>query len=160
MRIHTHQGHTHQDWMQVALSEAGAAGAAGEVPVGAVIVDSQERLISTGQNRRERDKDPTAHAEIVALRQAGQRRQDWQLQGCRLYVTLEPCPMCAAALAQARLLAVVYGTEDPKAGALGSVLNLLESPATFHRPQVMGGVCEQQCRALLHQWFNDLRQEK
>ena len=149
---------THQDWMSLALVEAEAAGHAGEVPVGAVVVDPYGHWVTSSQNRRERDRDPTAHAEVLALRQAGQIVGDWQLKGCRLYVTLEPCPMCAAAITQARLGSVIYGAEDPKAGALGSVLNLLDSPATFHRPQVIGGICERDCRVLLHQWFRALRE--
>ena len=152
------QRQTHQDWMSLALGEAQAAGLAGEVPVGAVVVDPSGHWVTSSQNRRERDQDPTAHAEVLALRQAGQILGDWQLKGCRLYVTLEPCPMCAAAITQARLGSVIYGAEDPKAGALGSVLNLLDSPATFHRPQVIGGICERDCRVLLHQWFRELRE--
>jgi tRNA(adenine34) deaminase len=110
-----------------------------------------------GGNRRERDRDPTAHAEILALRQAGQRLGDWQLQGCRLYVTLEPCPMCAGAISQSRLAQVIYGADDPKAGALGSVLNLPASAASFHCPEVIGGVCEAECRRLLQEWFSRRR---
>lgn len=154
------QPQSHRHWMQEALSEAASAGQAGEVPVGALIVDPHDHVLARAQNRRERDQDPTAHAEILALRAAGSLRQDWQLLGCRLYVTLEPCLMCAAALTQARLLSVIYGTEDPKAGGLGGALNLLESRATFHKPQVIGGVCERECRVLLHQWFKDLRSLK
>ncbi len=143
--------------MQQALVEAHQAGAAGDVPVGAVVVDPFGSLLAGARNRREQDQDPTAHAEILVLRQAGQVWGSWKLEGCRLYVTLEPCPMCAGAIAQSRVAMVIYGTDDPKGGALGSVLNLFASSALFHRPQVMGGICEQDCRAVLSQWFQSLR---
>jgi len=143
----------HRAWMQLALREAEQAGEAGEVPVAALVVGPGEELLALSSNRRERDRDPTAHAEILALRQAGQRLGDWQLQGCRLYVTLEPCPMCAGAISQSRLAQVIYGADDPKAGALRSVLNLPASAASFHCPEVIGGVCEAECRRLLQQWF-------
>ncbi|MEN9260802.1 MAG: nucleoside deaminase [Thermostichus sp. HHBFW_bins_43] len=147
----------HRAWMQLALEEATRAGAAGEIPVAALVVGPGEQLLALSGNRRERDRDPTAHAEILALRQAGQRLGNWQLLGCRLYVTLEPCPMCAGAISQARLALVIYGADDPKAGALRSVLNLPDSKASFHRPEVMGGVCEAECRQLLQRWFLGLR---
>jgi tRNA(adenine34) deaminase len=122
----------HRAWMQLALEEARQAGEAGEVPVAALVVGPGEELLALSGNRRERDRDPTAHAEILALRQAGQRLGDWQLQGCRLYVTLEPCPMCAGAISQSRLAQVIYGADDPKAGALRSVLTcLLLLPASI-----------------------------
>ncbi len=146
--------------MQLALDQARLAGEAGEVPVGAVIVSPRDQLITQAGNRRERDRDPTAHAEILALRQAGAIRQDWQLNQCRLYVTLEPCPMCAGAIAQARIAMVIYGADDPKAGAVRSVLNLFNSTAIFHQPQVMGGVMEQECCEILSQWFEKLRQRR
>lgn len=145
--------------MQLALDQARLAGEAGEVPVGAVIVTPQDQILAAAGNRRERDQDPTAHAEILVLRQAGQIQQDWQLNGCRLYVTLEPCAMCAAAIAQARIAMVIYGADDPKAGAVRSVLNLFASGVLFHQPQVIGGLREQECRDLLLQWFHHLRRE-
>ncbi len=148
---------THRYWMRLALAAAQEAGEAGEIPVGAVVVGPGEELLALSGNRRERDRDPTAHAEILALRQAGQRLGDWQLLGCRLYVTLEPCPMCAGAISQSRLAQVIYGADDPKAGALRSVLNLPASAASFHSPEVIGGVCEAECRQLLQQWFLRLR---
>jgi tRNA(adenine34) deaminase len=147
----------HRAWMQLALAEAAAAGAAGEVPVGAVIVSAQQQVISTGQNRRERDHDPSAHAEIVALRAAGRQLQNWHLNGCTLYVTLEPCPMCAGAILQARLALLVYGADDPKAGAVRTVLNVPDSPASFHRLPVLGGILEQPCRQQLQAWFEQKR---
>jgi tRNA(adenine34) deaminase len=149
----------HQIYMQQALVQARNAGAEGEIPVGAVVVDPAGALLAAVGNRRERDHDPTAHAEILALRQAGQQWGSWYLQGCSLYVTLEPCPMCAAAIAQARISTLIYGADDPKAGAVRSVLNLYASPAIFASPQVMAGICEAECRALLREWFAHLRQD-
>lgn len=143
--------------MQVALEQSYLAGAAGEVPVGAVIVANSDQLIAATGNRRERDRDPTAHAEILALRQAGSVLNTWQLKHCRLYVTLEPCAMCAAAIAQARVAMVIYGADDVKAGAVRSVLNLFGSDAIFHKPHVLGGVMEQECRESLIHWFERLR---
>jgi tRNA(adenine34) deaminase len=147
----------HCDWMRQALTFAAAAGEAGEVPVGAVMVSATGELLATGENRRERDHDPTAHAEIVALRAAGQKRRNWHLNDCTLYVTLEPCPMCAGALLQARLGLLVYGADDPKAGAVRTVLNLPDSPASFHRLAVLGGILETPCREQLQQWFAQRR---
>jgi tRNA(adenine34) deaminase len=147
----------HCAWMQMAIDQATMAGAAGEVPVGAVIVSAKGEVISTGQNRRERDHDPTAHAEIVALRAAGQVLQNWHLNDCTLYVTLEPCPMCAGALLQSRIGLLVYGADDPKAGAVRTVLNLPDSPASYHRLPVIGGILEQACRQQLQQWFSQKR---
>jgi tRNA(adenine34) deaminase len=150
------QHHIH---MQQALSQARNAGAEGEIPVGAVVVNPEGELLAAAENRKERDHDPTAHAEILVLRQAGQRWGRWYLQGCSLYVTLEPCPMCAAAIAQARISTLIYGADDPKAGAVRSVLNLYASAAIFSSPQVMAGICEAECRGLLQAWFHHLRQD-
>ncbi|HIK42883.1 tRNA adenosine(34) deaminase TadA, partial [Thermoleptolyngbya sp. M55_K2018_002] len=138
---------------QQAIALAATAGQAGEVPVGAVVVAPDNTLIATGENRRERDHDPTAHAEVLALRQAGQRLGTWRLEDCTLYVTLEPCPMCAGAIALARLEMLVYGADDPKAGAIRTVLNLPDSAASNHSPRVLSGVLEAACRAQLQQWF-------
>ncbi|WP_038025945.1 nucleoside deaminase [Synechococcus sp. PCC 7336] len=154
-----HNRRDRHHWMQQAIAAAQAAGAAGEIPVGAVVV-FDNRPIAVAGNRRERDRDPTAHAEIVALRSAGRALNRWQLQGCTLYVTLEPCPMCASAIAQARLDRVVYGADDPKAGAIRSVLNLPASAASFHQPEAIGGILETPCRQLLANWFLALRQSK
>ncbi|MEM9568197.1 MAG: tRNA adenosine(34) deaminase TadA [Cyanobacteria bacterium P01_E01_bin.34] len=153
-------GNSHQTWMRRAIALAKAAGAVGEIPVGALVVDGRGQVLAEGSNRRERDFDPTAHAEIVVLRQAGAIRQDWRLSDCTLYVTLEPCPMCASAISQARIVRVVYGADDPKAGAIRSVLNLPASAASFHQPEVIGGVLEQDCRQLLQNWFQQLRQSQ
>ncbi|MDR7899138.1 MULTISPECIES: tRNA adenosine(34) deaminase TadA [unclassified Thermosynechococcus] len=150
----------HDFWMQQAIALAAQAGAADEVPVGAVIVSAENELIATGENRRQRDHDPTAHAEIIALRRAGQRLGTWYLTGCRLYVTLEPCPMCAAAIVQARIHTLIYGTTDPKAGAIDSVLQLPQSPAVFHRIQVISGVQAAACRQQLQTWFRQHRQRE
>lgn len=141
------------------LELAEAAGKAGDVPVGAVLVSADNQLLAEAENRRERDRDPTAHAEILALRAAGQRLQTWHLNDCTLYVTLEPCPMCAGALVLARLGLLVYGADDPKAGAIRTVLNVPDSAASNHRLPVLGGILESACRQQLREWFNDRRQK-
>ena len=140
-----------------ALELAEAAGNAGDVPVGAVIVSAEGQVIAEAQNRRERDHDPTAHAEVLALRAAGQRLQNWHLNDCTLYVTLEPCPMCAGALVLARLGLLVYGADDLKAGAIRSVLNVPDSAASNHPLPVLGGILESTCRQQLQDWFRDRR---
>lgn len=142
--------------MQRSIELAAAAGAAGEVPVGAVIVQG-DRLIAAAENRRQRDHDPTAHAEILALRQAGQILQTWHLESCTLYVTLEPCPMCAGAIIQARLGLLIYGADDAKTGAVRTVANLPDSACSNHRLPVMGGILEAACREQLQQWFRQRR---
>ncbi|NES99487.1 MAG: nucleoside deaminase [Sphaerospermopsis sp. SIO1G2] len=143
----------HQKWMNYALELAKVAGDAGEIPVGAVIVDSADTLIAVGENRKERDQDPTAHAEIVAIRSATQRLQGWRLHECTLYVTLEPCPMCAGAIVHARLATLVYGVDDTKTGAIRTVINIPDSSASNHRLQVLGGILESACRQQLQAWF-------
>jgi tRNA(adenine34) deaminase len=148
---------THYRWMSRAIALAQAAGEAGEVPVGAVIVAPDDQLIAEGENRRERDHDPTAHAEILALRSAGQALQTWRLHQCTLYVTLEPCPMCAGAIVQARLGKLVYGVDDPKTGAIRTVINLPDSACSNHRPLVRGGILEATCREQLQTWFSHRR---
>jgi len=147
----------HAPWMALALREAELAAQAGEVPVGAVLIDGAGILIAQGHNRRERDHDPTAHAEIVVLRQACALRQSWRVPDCTLYVTLEPCAMCAAALVQARLGLLVYGADDPKAGAIRTVWNLPDSALSFHRLTVLAGVEELACRTVLQTWFKERR---
>lgn len=146
--------------MSRAIALAGAAGEAGEVPVGAVVVDCAGNLIAQAENRRERDKDPTAHAEILALRSAGKVLQNWHLDRCTLYVTLEPCPMCAGAIVQARLGLLVYGADDTKTGAIRTVTNIPDSACSFHRLSVLGGISESACRQQLQAWFIQRRQEK
>lgn len=143
----------HRQWMNRALDLAQVAGDAGEVPVGAVIVDSCGDLIAEGENRKERDKDPTAHAEILAIRAATQRLQSWRLNQCTLYVTLEPCPMCAGAIVQARVKLLVYGVDDAKTGAVRTVANIPDSAASNHRLHVIGGILEFACRQQIQTWF-------
>ncbi|NES96873.1 MAG: nucleoside deaminase [Desertifilum sp. SIO1I2] len=143
--------------MNRAIALAQAAGDAGEIPVGAVIVDAQGNAIAETANRKERDRDPTAHAELLAIRQATQTLEDWHLNQCTLYVTLEPCPMCAGAIIHARLKLLVYGADDPKTGAIRSVLNLPDSPASNHRLQVLAGINESACRSQLQAWFQQKR---
>lgn len=147
----------HRHWMAQAMALAAAAGDAGDVPVGAVVVDEGNRLVAEGANRREQDGDPTAHAEVLALRAAGRALGSWHLGECTLYVTLEPCPMCAGAIVLSRLGTLVYGAADPKAGAIRSVLNLPASPAANHRPQVVAGILAEPCRQQLQQWFAQRR---
>ncbi|NMG57285.1 nucleoside deaminase [Geitlerinema sp. P-1104] len=148
----------HRQWMQYALTLAQDAGEQGEIPVGALIVDGNNRLIASASNRKERDRDPTAHAEVLALRNAGRILNRWHLQGCRLYVTLEPCPMCAGAIVQSRISQLIYGADDPKTGAIRTVVNLPNSAVSNHSPQVVGGILEQACRQQLQTWFAQRRQ--
>ncbi|AFY70775.1 tRNA-adenosine deaminase [Thalassoporum mexicanum PCC 7367] len=143
----------HQQWIDQAIALAKAAGQVGEIPVGAIVVDHHQQIIATGVNRRERDRNPIAHAEIVAIQAAAQNLKRWQLHDCSLYVTLEPCPMCAGAILQARIKRLVYGAIDPKAGAIHTVLNLPHSPATFHRLEAIAGIRAQACQQLLQDWF-------
>lgn len=145
--------HRHCHWMERAIALAQAAGEAGEIPVGALIVDAEGRLLAEAANTKFRENDPTAHAEIRAIRAASQRLQSWRLEQCTLYVTLEPCPMCAGAMIQARLQQLVYGADDPKTGAVRSVLNLPDSAASNHRLLVWGGIQERACREQLQDWF-------
>jgi tRNA(adenine34) deaminase len=139
-------------FMRGALEEANRAADAGEVPVGAVVVVGGS-VVGTGQNRSLRDNDPSAHAEIVALRAAGHAAGNYRLVDSTLYVTLEPCPMCVGALAQARVTRLVFGAYDPKAGALGSCIDLSDSKALNHRFEILGGVLAEDCAELLRQFF-------
>lgn len=139
--------------MEQAIALAQSAGDAGDVPVGAIVVGANGQAIAEAENRRERDHDPTAHAEILALRMAGRALGTWHLTQCTLYVTLEPCPMCAGALVLARLGRLVYGADDPKAGAVRSVLNLPDSACSNHHLSVLGGILETPCRQQLQSWF-------
>lgn len=147
----SYQGHC--EWMRRAIALAAQAGQADEVPVGAIIVGPDGRCIATAENRRERDCDPTAHAEILVLRQAGTQLQTWRLNDCTLYVTLEPCPMCAGAILQGRVGHLVYGASDPKTGAIRTVMNLPDSDCSFHRLAVTESVLEADCRQQLQDWF-------
>jgi len=142
--------------MALALEEARVAASAGDVPVGAVVARGDEILGRAG-NARERDQDPTAHAEILALRQASTALGSWHLEGCTLYVTLEPCAMCSAAAVASRLACVAWGTPDPKAGFAGSLANLLDDPRLNHRVAVRGGLRAEEAAALLEKFFAKLR---
>ena len=147
---------SHEIYMQRALDEAEQALAEDEVPVGAVIVH-QDRLIAAAHNQRELLRDPTAHAEMIAITQAAESRQSWRLDDCTLYVTLEPCPMCAGAILQARIPAVVYGAADPKAGAVRSLYTLLDDSRLNHRAAVIPGVLAERCGQILSRFFQQQR---
>jgi tRNA(adenine34) deaminase len=144
-------------WMELALAEARGAAAAGEVPVGAVIVRDGQAIARTS-NRTLRDQDPTAHAETLAIREAAAVVKSWRLEGCTLYVTLEPCAMCAGAIVLARLDRVVFGAWDDKAGMAGSVADLLRHPRLNHRPEVRSGVRGEECGRVLSDFFRGRRQ--
>jgi tRNA(adenine34) deaminase len=150
--------HSDDYFMGEALRQAARAYEIGEVPVGAVIV-REGKIIARAFNQVEMLKDATAHAEMLALTQAESAVGDWRLTDCTLYVTKEPCPMCAGAIVHTRLARVVFGASDPKAGATGSALNLLQFPTLNHRCQVTGGVCEKACRSLLRDFFAEQRQK-
>jgi tRNA(adenine34) deaminase len=143
-------------YMHRALELAAHAERLGEVPVGAVVVQDGE-ILGEGWNQPIVSHDPTAHAEIMALRAAGAQRQNYRLPGATLYVTLEPCAMCAGAIVHARIERLIYGARDPKTGAAGSVLNILEHPALNHRVQVQGGVLAEECGAVLQRFFQARR---
>lgn len=147
---------THDHYMRQALAEAQAALDEDEVPVGAVIVQG-ERVIASAHNQREQLADPTAHAEMIAITQAAQAMGDWRLEGCTLYVTLEPCIMCSGAILQARIPTVVYGATDPKAGAVQTLFHLLSDKRLNHRCQVVPGILAQPCGELLTRFFQDQR---
>ncbi|HAG63182.1 tRNA(adenine34) deaminase [Kocuria rhizophila] len=144
-------------WMDLALSEAALTAASGDVPIGAVVLDADGRVIGTGRNRREEWGDPTAHAEVLALREAAAHRGEWRLEGCTLVVTLEPCAMCAGAVVLARVPTVVFGAWDPKAGACGSVFDIVRDPRLNHWVEVTGGVREDECAVLLREFFRTHR---
>jgi tRNA(adenine34) deaminase len=146
------------EFMREALAEAQAAADAGEVPIGAVAV-YQDKIIGRGQNRVLREVDPTAHAEIVAMRAAAKVLNNYRLTGCELYVTLEPCAMCAGAMIHARLARLIYAANDPKAGAAGSVLEVLNHPRLNHQMAVMPGVLAEESAALLREFFRQRRAE-
>jgi tRNA(adenine34) deaminase len=144
------------DFMQQALALAAEAQAMGEVPVGALVV-LQGEVIGRGWNRPIASRDPTAHAEIVALRAAAERVGNYRLTGADLYVTLEPCPMCAGAMVHARIARVVYGARDPLAGAAGSVFDIFAAPSLNHHPQAQGGVLAEECTQMLKAFFRARR---
>ena len=146
-------------WMEEALREAARAQAAGEVPVGAVVICGGQ-LVGRSGNRNLQDNDPTAHAEIIALRQAGAAVANHRLGDCEMFVTVEPCGMCAGALVHARLKRLVYGADDPKAGAVRSVMQVLNHPALNHKMDVVSGVLAGRCMDLLQSFFRDKRAAK
>ena len=145
-------------WMREAIAEARAAQAAGDVPIGCVIVYiPTQQIIGRGRNRREIDCDPTAHAEIIAIRQAGQTQKSWRLIDCVLIVTLEPCPMCAGAIVNARLPHLIYGCTDPKAGAVNTLFQLCADARLNHQVQIQSGILKDECAALLTHFFKQQR---
>ena len=148
-----------EEYMRAALTLAHAAAADGEVPVGCVIVDAGGRIIGRGRNRRERTHRADAHAEMEAIAEACRACGTWRLDECTLYVTLEPCPMCAGAILNAHLPRVVFGAKDPKSGAAGSLVDLLHLPGCF-QPEVSGGILEAECSQALRDFFRTLRQAR
>ena len=149
----------HEYWMQEAIREAEKAAALNEVPIGAIIVRDGQ-VIGRGHNLRETERNPTAHAEIIAIREASRALSAWRILDSTLYVTLEPCPMCAGAILQARIDRVVFGASDPKAGCAGTLMNLLTDGRFNHRAEVIGGVLAEPCGRLLSDFFRGLREAK
>jgi tRNA(adenine34) deaminase len=147
----------HVQHMEMALEEASLAAAEDEVPVGAVVVSFEQGVIGRAHNQREALRDPTAHAEMIAITQAAQALGSWRLENCALYVTLEPCPMCAGAVVQARLPLVVYGCTDPKAGACHTLYQITTDPRLNHRAQVVSGVLAERCALVLTDFFEAKR---
>ncbi|WP_152608285.1 tRNA adenosine(34) deaminase TadA [Halalkalibacter okhensis] len=148
-----------EKWMKVALEEARKAEAIGEVPIGAVLVRDGE-LIAAAHNRRETDQQALAHAELAVIKEACRNLDSWRLLDCTLYVTLEPCPMCAGAIVQSRIKKVVFGAPDPKAGCAGTLMNLLDEPRFNHQTEVVSGCLENECSTILTVFFRALRQRK
>ena len=143
--------------MLQAIEIAKSALASGDVPVGAIVLNSAGEVVWSGHNRREVDKDPTAHAEIMAIRKAGEASNSWRLDDHTLVVTLEPCAMCAGAIAQSRIKTLVFGAWDVKAGAVGSVWDILRDPRSLHQVEVISGIYESQCAELLSEFFKKYR---
>jgi tRNA(adenine34) deaminase len=148
-----------QHFMTLALEQAQLARQKGDVPIGAVVVRG-EKIISVAHNRRELDKDPTAHAECIAIRKAAKEIGDWRLEHCTLYVTMEPCPMCAGALWLSRIERCVFGCSDPRAGFLGSLINLMDFQELNHHFKIQGGVLEEECANELKSFFRKIREGK
>lgn len=146
-------------WMREAIAEAKKAERLGEVPIGAVVV-KEGVIIGRGHNLRETQHNPISHAEIIAIQQASQVLDAWRLLDCTLYVTLEPCPMCAGAIVQSRIKRVVFGTHDPKAGCAGTLMNLLQEPRFNHETELTGNVLQEECADLLTQFFRALRLQR
>jgi len=148
-----------EQWMKEAIAEAKKAERLGEVPIGAVVV-KEGVIIGRGHNLRETQHNPVSHAEIIAIQQASQALNAWRLLDCTLYVTLEPCPMCAGAIVQSRIKRVVYGTDDPKAGCAGTLMNLLQEPRFNHETELTGHVLQTECANLLTEFFRELRMRR
>ena len=148
-----------EKYMRAAIREARKAYALDEVPIGCVIVQN-DRIIARGYNRRNTDKNPLAHAEVAAIKKASKKLGDWRLEECTLYVTLEPCQMCAGAIVQSRIPRVVVGCMNPKAGCTGSILNLLDIQAFNHQADLTTGVLEEECSQLMKQFFRELREAR
>lgn len=149
----------HAYFMKEALLEAKKAEMIGEVPIGAVIV-KDGKIIARGHNLRETLQDPTAHAELIAIQQAAKQLGTWRLIDCTLYVTLEPCPMCAGSIILSRISTVVYGTHDPKAGCAGTLMNLLQDSRFNHQTELITGILQEECSEILSSFFRALRQKK
>jgi len=146
-----------EDVMREAIRQAETAHEADEVPVGAVIVHEEQGPIARAHNMTETLNDPTAHAEMIAITQAAEQRGDWRLENCDLYVTLEPCPMCAGALVQSRLRTLIYGVADPDGGACGSLYNIVQDQRLNHRVELRRGILQERCRELLTSFFDEKR---
>ncbi|GIO28189.1 tRNA adenosine(34) deaminase TadA [Ornithinibacillus bavariensis] len=146
-------------YMQLAINEAEKASQRNEVPIGAIIV-FQDEVIATGFNIRETSQETLSHAELIAIREANKKVGSWRLEDCTLYVTLEPCPMCAGAIVQSRIKRVVFGASDPKAGCAGTLMNLLDEKRFNHQVAVTRGVLEEKCSSLLSNFFKELRTRK
>jgi len=149
-----------EHFMRLAIEQAQLAGRIGEVPIGAVIVNSAKEVISAGYNLRESTNDPTAHAEIIAIKKAAESLGSWRLTGTTLYVTLEPCVMCMGAIVLARIEYLVFGADDPKAGAVGSIYNIGTDDKLNHAVKCCRGVCEKECSTLLKDFFKNLRENE
>ena len=152
---------TDEKYMKQAIKQAKKAYAIDEVPIGCIIVrDEDGKVIARGYNRRNTDKNTLSHAELNAIRKASKKLGDWRLEGCTMYVTLEPCQMCAGALVQSRIERVVIGSMNPKAGCAGSVLNLLQIAGFNHQVKIVQGVCQEECSVMLSDFFKELREKK
>ena len=156
---HRDEVKTHEKYMRQALRQAQKAAAIGEVPIGCVIV-YEDRIIARGYNQRNTRKTSLGHAELLAIRKANKKLGDWRLEDCTMYITLEPCPMCAGAIVQARIPRVVLGAMNPKAGCAGSVLNLLEVDGFNHKVKITRGVLQEECSVMLSDFFKELREKK